>query len=270
MTLKKCLSAGLLSSLLSLTGCISMGPSSISDADINAESQKEYEKVKAASKRSTNANWTAMVERVAQRIARASGENFQWEVILIENKEPNAWCMPGGKMAVNTGIMPVLKTEGALAAVLGHEVAHATRRHGKERLVRGMQQQMTGALLGIGAGIIASRFCETEACRQATQIGGALGGLGIAFFGMKYDRANESDADEFGQIYMAKAGYDPSESIKLWERMGAAKSGGAPPEWLSTHPSDANRRNHLQSMMARAQAEYARAQQKYGIGEPIR
>ncbi|PWU20999.1 MAG: hypothetical protein C5B49_03280 [Bdellovibrio sp.] len=253
---------------LLMISCSTLAPK-VTDADINAEAKKEYEKVKAQSRRSNNAAWTAMVQRVAQRIAVASGEHFEWEVVLLENKEPNAWCMPGGKMAVYTGIMPILKTEGALAAVLGHEVAHATRRHGKEKLARGMQQQMAGALLGLGAGVIASQFCQTENCRTLTKLGGALGGLGIAFFNLKYDRGNESEADEYGQVYMARAGYDPAESIKLWERMGAAMGGKAPPEWMSTHPSDANRRARLLALMPNAEAEYAHAPQRFGTGETI-
>jgi metalloendopeptidase OMA1, mitochondrial len=257
--------------LVLFSGCASLlGADSISDEQINLQSQEEYAKVKAQSKRSTNAVWTAMVDRVAKRIAAASGENFQWEVMLVDNKEPNAWCMPGGKMAVYTGIMPILKTEAALAAVMGHEVAHATLRHGKERLVRGMQSQMTGAVVGIGAGVIASAFCQTESCRQMTQLGGALGGLGVTFFSLKYDRGNESEADRAGQIYMAKAGYDPNESIRLWERMGAASGGKSQPEWLSTHPSDSTRSAQLRAMMGDAQAEYARAPNKFGLGEPIR
>src|SRR4029077_8636549 len=115
-----------------------------SDADINAESAKAYREVKAKSKISTHAEWNAMVQRVATRIAKASGENFQWEYVLLESPEVNAWCMPGGKIAVYTGIMPVLKTEGALAAVLGHEVAHATRRHGKQRYARAIRENALG------------------------------------------------------------------------------------------------------------------------------
>ena len=111
-----------------------MGCSSItkepSEEQINAEALKAYEEVKSKAKRSTNAEWTRMVDRVASRIAKASGENFKWEWILIDDPQVNAWCMPGGKMAVYTGIMPVLKNEAALAAVMGHEVAHATERHG--------------------------------------------------------------------------------------------------------------------------------------------
>ncbi len=114
--------------LLLITGCASITKEP-TDADINAQAKKAYDEVKAKSKLSNHAEWKAMLDRVAGRIARSSKEKFQWEWMLIDSPEVNAWCMPGGKMAVYTGIMPVLKTEGALAAVLGHEVAHATERH---------------------------------------------------------------------------------------------------------------------------------------------
>ena len=168
-----------------------------------------------------------MVKRVADRIARSSDENFDWEVVLIDNKEPNAWCMPGGKMAVYTGIMPVLKTEGALAAVMGHEVAHATLRHGKQRYARAIQEQAWGLLLG-GASIVAGQFlCKSEQCKMWTGVGGTVASLGIVFFNRKYSREDESEADREGQLLMAKAGYDPSEAITLWERMEKASSAPA-------------------------------------------
>lgn len=260
----------LCAALLSASGCATMGAKEPTDAEINAEAAKAYADVKAKSKRSTNAEWTAMVERVSQRIARASGENFAWEVILIENPEPNAWCMPGGKMAVYTGIMPILKTEAALAAVMGHEVAHATQRHGKKRYARAIRGNAIGLLVG-GASIVGGQLlCKTTTCKVLTAAGGVAAGFAVTFFDRKFSREDESQADQVGQAYMARAGYDPAESIKVWERMGAANAGKAPPEWLSTHPSDSTRRKALSDWLPNAQAEYARSPQKFGIGEPIR
>jgi len=211
-----------------------------------------------------------MVQRVATRIARASGENFHWEYVLLENPEVNAWCMPGGKIAVYTGIMPVLKTEGALAAVLGHEVAHATRRHGKQQYARAMNSNLLGLVIG-GAAIVGGQLlCKTENCKLLTGLGGAAAGLAITFFSLKYSRADESEADQYGQLYMAKAGYEPSESIHLWERMAAASGGKAPPEILSTHPSDANRRSNLSAWLPGAERLYQQSPQKYGVGQEIR
>ena len=239
------------------------------EEDINAMSLKAYNEVKAKSKNSTNKEWTEMLNRVAPRIAKASGENFKWEWMLIESPEVNAWCMPGGKMAVYTGIMPVLKNEAALAAVLGHEVAHATKRHGKERYVRAAKSNILGAVVGVGAAVGGQLLCKTDTCRLLAGLGGAAGGFAVAFFDMKYSRGDETEADKFGQEYMADAGYPPSEAIKLWERMGAASGGKAPPEFMSTHPSDKTRRENLSKWLPAAESRYQRSNQKYGLGQAI-
>lgn len=254
-----------------LQSCATLGGGKeISDAEINAQAAKAYAEIKAKSKISTNKEWTEMVQRVAGRIAAASGEKFQWEYVLIDSPEVNAWCMPGGKIAVYTGIMPVLKTEGALAAVLGHEVAHATLKHGKKQYARAIQEQTLGLIIG-GASILGSQvLCKTKECKMIAGIGGAVAGFAITFFSRKFSRENETEADKAGQLYMAKAGYDPAESLKLWERMGAAHAGKAPPEFLSTHPSDERRRANLESWLPGAEAVYAGASHKYGVGETIR
>ena len=257
--------------ILSILGCAHGGVvKEPSDAEINAEAAKAYAEVKAKSKMSTNAEWTAMVQRVARRIASASGENFQWEYVLIESPEVNAWCMPGGKIAVYTGIMPVLKTEGALAAVLGHEVAHATRRHGKQQYARSMNTNYMGLILGAAIAGGGQLLCKTETCKTATLVGGAAAGLAATFFTLKFSRGDESEADHYGQMYMAKAGYEPSEAIHLWERMDAATGGKAPPEILSTHPSDASRRENLNGWLPDAEKLYSQAPAKFGVGETIR
>lgn len=252
------------------SGCATMGMKEPSDAEINAQAATAYKEVKAKSKISANKEWTDMVNRVADRIARASGENYQWEVVLIENNEPNAWCMPGGKMAVYTGIMPILKTEAALAAVMGHEVAHATLKHGKQRYARAMRGNMLGLIVGAGTAITGQYLCKDTTCKLATALGGAAAGFAVAFFDRKFSRSDESEADKAGQMYMAKAGYEPAESIALWERMGAAHGGKAPPEWMSTHPSESTRRQNLTSWLPEARSAYQGAPQKYGMGDPIR
>lgn len=249
--------------------CASTGSSGPSDAEINAQAAKAYAEVKAKSQISTNAEWNAMVQRVAKRIAAASSENFQWEYVLIDSPEVNAWCMPGGKIAVYTGIMPVLKTEGALAAVLGHEVAHATRRHGKERYARAMRENLLGLAIGAGVAVGGQFLCKTDTCRTMAALGGAAAGFAITFFDRKFSRGDETEADKFGQVYMARAGYDPAESVKLWERMGAANKGKAPPEFMSTHPSDTTRRANLTAWLPEAERLYSQAPQKFGTGEAI-
>lgn len=268
--LKSILAICCVSVLLSACASSPSDDSAISDAEINAQALKAYQEVKAKSKISTNKEWTEMVQRVSQRIAAASGENFQWEAVLIESPEVNAWCMPGGKMAVYTGIMPVVKNEAALAAVMGHEVAHATRRHGKQRYARAMKSNMIGTIVG-GAAIVGGQLlCKTNQCRMLSALGGAAAGFAVAFFDRKFSRGDETEADQYGQIYMARAGYEPSEAIKLWERMGAANAGKAPPEFMSTHPSDTTRRANLTSWLPNAEAVYQAAPMKYGLGAPVR
>lgn len=259
----------LLVSSLAASGCATMGAKEPSDAEINAQAVKAYEEVKQKSKISTHKEWTAMVNRVAQRIAAASGVNYQWETVLLDNPEPNAWCMPGGKMAVNTGIMKILQTEGALAAVMGHEVAHATKSHGRKRYARAIQQNMIGLIVGGGAILGGQLLCKTKECKLLTALGGAAAGFAVAFFDRKFSREDETEADQVGQQYMAKAGYDPAESIKLWERMGAAAGGKAPPEWLSTHPADTTRRANLTSWLPESQRLYQSSPHKYGLGQNI-
>lgn len=243
---------------------------SVSEPEINAEALKAYNEIKTKSKISDNKEWTEMVRRVSQRIAQASGENFQWEAVLIESPELNAWCMPGGKIAVYTGIMPVLQTEGALAAVLGHEVAHATLRHGMQRYARAKKENYAGLILA-GASIIGGQLlCKDERCKQMAALGGVAAGFAITFIDRKFSRDDETQADKQGQIYMAKAGYDPSESIKLWERMNAAQKGAAPPEFISTHPSDQSRRKNLSGWLPETMNIYSKAGQKFGTGSVIR
>ena len=260
----------LVSTAVLSTGCATTESAGISEADINAQALKAYDEVKAKSKRSNNREWTEIVNRVANRIAASSGEKFDWEVILIESPEVNAWCMPGGKMAVYTGIMPVLKTEAALAAVMGHEVAHATRRHGMQRYARALNQNLAGLVIGGVTAVGGQLLCKTEQCRLLTGLGGLAAGFAITFFDRKFSRADETDADKFGQVYMAKAGYDPQESIRLWQRMNAASGGKAPPEFMSTHPSDETRQGNLRSWLPEAETYYQRAYDKHGLGVAIR
>lgn len=256
---------------LSVLGCATTPESAgISEDEINAESAKAYAEVKSKSKISNNREWSAMVQRVSQRIAAASGKNYQWEYVLIDSPEVNAWCMPGGKIAVYTGIMPVVKTEAALAAVLGHEVAHATLLHGMQSYARAKNENMTGLILGGAAVLGGELLCKTDQCKQFSRLGGLAAGLAVTFFNRKFSREDETSADREGQLYMARAGYEPSESVKLWERMAAAKGGKSGPEFISTHPSDERRQQNLAEWLPQARSEYDRASHKYGLGETIR
>lgn len=255
-------------SVLMSSGCASAPGTEVTDEQINAEAEKAYAEIKAKSKLSSNAEWNAMVQRVSKRIAAASGENFKWEVMLIEDKQANAWCMPGGKMAVYTGILPVVKTEAALAAVMGHEVAHATQRHGKESYTRAVKDQYMGVLAGLGTAVAGQYLCNSDDCKKMVAMGGMAVGFGITYFSLKYSRGDETEADKVGLRYMAQAGYEPTEAVKLWERMEAA-GGGKGPEFLSTHPSGQTRIGELNRQMSEAQVIYQNAPQKYGLGSGI-
>lgn len=253
-----------------IVSCASVpGAKAPSEREINAEAVKAYADVKSKSKISTNKKWTEMVERVSQRIAKASGEPFDWEVILIESDQVNAWCMPGGKMAVYTGIMPVLKTEAALAAVMGHEVAHATLRHGQKGYARAMKSKMTGLIVGGAVLVGGELLCKTERCKELSRLGAAASGFAMQFFDRKFSREDETDSDRVGQVYMAKAGYDPREAPRVWERMAQASGGQAPPEWMSTHPANNKRRDDLTKWLKETEVIYQSAEQKYGLGDKI-
>ena len=195
------------------------------------------------------------VQRVAQRIIDAAknskyakiANEFQWEVTVIkDNKTMNAFALPGGKIAVYTGIFPVAKTEAGLAAVLGHEVTHALARHGAERMSQGVlaQAAVVGATLGAASQGVSPQLAQLA--------GGALANYG---FILPYSRKHESEADHIGIILMADAGYDPHEAIHLWERMEQF-SKGQPPEFLSTHPSHGKRIEQIEQWMPEAMSHY--------------
>ena len=195
------------------------------------------------------------VKRVAARIIEAAkrskyadmAKQFQWEVVVIkDDKTLNAFALPGGKIAVYTGIFPVAKTESGLAAVLGHEVVHALARHGGERMSEGeltnAALQVAGAALGAGG----SSPMLSQAAMAALGAGAQVGIL------LPFSRAHESEADYVGVLLAADAGYDPRESVHLWERMAQMSRGGGPTEFLSTHPGHETRIAQLQKWMPQA------------------
>jgi predicted Zn-dependent protease len=199
------------------------------------------------------------VKRVAARIVEAAkrskyaqmAQQFQWEVTVIkDDKTANAFALPGGKMAVYTGIFPVAKTEAGLAAVMGHEVVHALARHGAERMSQGQLTnaalQVAGAAIGAGGGNPALG----QATMAALGVGAQVGVL------LPFSRAHESEADYVGILLAADAGYDPRESVGLWERMAQLSGGGGPAEFLSTHPGHDTRIEQLKSWMPEAMAIY--------------
>jgi predicted Zn-dependent protease len=200
-----------------------------------------------------------MVRRVGSRIAAAIKtyyddkgmpsvlEGYQWEFNLVDNKEANAWCMPGGKVVVYTGLLPITKNEAALAVVIGHEITHAVAQHGSERMSQSLLQQLGGTALQVA---LANKPAETQNLfLTAYGIGSTIGGI------LPFSRKEESEADKYGLYFMAMAGYNPQEAIPFWERMAAA-GGAKPPEFLSSHPSDANRIEKIKTYMPQALAFY--------------
>lgn len=180
---------------------------------------------------------------------------YQWEFKLVESKELNAWCMPGGKVCFYSGILPVCKSEEGVAVVMGHEVAHAIANHGAERMSQSLMAQGITQLGAIGAGIATGNQQVMEIAGQALGIGSTLG------YVLPNSRKQESEADKMGIIFMAMAGYNPSESVEFWKRMAdAGKNSQKPPKMLSTHPADAQRIADLQALLPKAMQYY----QAYG------
>jgi predicted Zn-dependent protease len=227
-------------------------------SEIQAMSYQQFSQVKSESKLSGNQIQVSMIQNVGVRISRAAEaflkqENvnmqFDWEFILIDDdKTPNAWCMPGGKVAFYTGILPFTRNETGAAVVMGHEVAHALAQHGNERMSQGLLVQLGGITLA--KALEDKPELTQNLWLQAFGLGAQVGVL------LPYSRKHELEADRIGLIIMAKAGYDPHEAVTFWERMKEASGGQAPPEFLSTHPSDDKRIAGLQQVLPEALRYY--------------
>ncbi len=206
----------------------------------------------------------AMVQRVGQRIATAVSaylaknkntqriEGYKWEFNMVDNKEMNAWCMPGGKVVVYSGLLPVTQNENALAVVLGHEISHAIARHGNERMSEQLALQLGGTALGVAL---------ANQGQQTVNIFNQLYGVGSTVaIALPHSRLQESEADEMGLMFMALAGYNPHEAIPFWQRM-KQMTGAKPPVYLSDHPSDESRIANMQKLIPKAEAMVRR----YGV-----
>lgn len=223
----------------------------LTQAQENEMGLTAFNQVLKDEKISNNQSYNDAVTRVGQRIAAVSHtQDYQWDFRVIEDDEQiNAFALPGGKVAVYTGILPVAETDAGLATVMAHEVAHVAARHGGERVSTGVLAQL-GAV-GIGAAMGGSDPYLYQAVMQAYGLGANVGVL------LPFGRSQESEADRIGLIYMAKAGYDPSEAIGFWERMEAASEGkSSPPEFLSTHPGYETRINNLKMWLPEAMTYY--------------
>lgn len=246
----------LTSAAIVATGCATVPETGRSQLIFLSESQEaslglqSYQEILKDKKISTDPAVNAQVRRVGERIARATGKDYDWQFTVVDEPQTiNAFALPGGKVAVYTGILPVTKDDAGLAVVMGHEVAHATARHGAER----MSQSQLAQILAAGGGIALGGGDpqKTRAIMGALGAGAAVGVI------LPFSRKQESEADRIGLRYMARAGYDPEAAVGFWERMSAAAGGGRkPPEFLSTHPSDETRIAQIRSWLPEARAEF--------------
>lgn len=232
----------------------------MSNSELFPMSFQSYEKVLESSKLSTDANKTAMIKRVGEKMRVAvesyykkigqesSLNSYAWEFNLIEDDVANAWCMPGGKVAFYTGILPICQDEKGVAVVMGHEIAHAVANHGNERMSQASLQEA-------GAALLASTIqTETEQTKELLM---SAYGVGSTLLGtLPYSRVHESEADEMGLIFMAIAGYDPSTAVSFWERMKEMSGGASQPEILSTHPSEEKRIKDIKKNLKKALEYY--------------
>ncbi len=236
---------------------------SVSDEQVLSLSNQEYTKYMASAKKSTNAQNTAMVQRVGRKLANAvetylkqngyasDVNNYSWEFNLVQDNSANAFCMPGGKIVVYEGLLPYTKDETSLAIVLGHEIAHAVAKHSAEQLTKQQSQQTGTSILGtvlnqtVGSGV--------------GSMASAVAGQYFSFRNLKYSRDNETEADYMGLIFAAMAGYDPQQAIPFWQRMSQGSSSSNKSDIFSDHPSDAKRIAALQQEMPTALKYYQAA-----------
>ena len=223
-------------------------------------SLQQYDEFLKSNELSKNQQQTQMVKRVGARIQKAVEQyfaennmasdlkNYDWEFNLVESKEANAWCMPGGKVVVYTGILPITQDDTGLAVVMGHEIAHAIAGHGNERMSQGLLTELGGMAL--------MKALEQKP-EQTKQLWMTAFGTGTQFgVLLPFSRLQESEADHLGLIFMAMAGYDPNKAVDFWQRMAAMKEGQAPPEFMSTHPSDETRIKNIKAEIPEAMKYY--------------
>ena len=232
----------------------------VSDSQIQQQAANSYKEFLSSSstKVVTGTSNAALVKKVGNKIAAAVNQyltsqglasqyNFNWEFNLVESPDVNAWCMPGGKVAIYTGILPFTANEAGLATVMGHEIAHAIARHSMEQMSNQYAMQVGASVLGVATSGKSNLF--NTVVNNAYGIGGQLALL-------KYSRGNETEADQLGLMFMAMAGYNPETAVSFWERMASAKAKSSTPEFLSTHPSDARRITEIQKLVPQALQYY--------------
>jgi predicted Zn-dependent protease len=232
----------------------------VPDKFMNSMSFQSYTEFLTQNKLSTNTQKVEMVNKTGLRIQKAveqyCAENdlsarlkgYNWEFNLVEDPNVNAWCMPGGKVVVYTGLLSIAKNEAGLAVVMGHEIAHAVARHGSERMTQGLLVEFGG--MGLSKALANYPDQTQNLFMKSYSVGTQYGVL------LPYSRTHESEADHMGLIFMAMAGYDPHEAVSFWQRMSATKQGATPPELLSTHPADTTRIRKINELMPEAMGYY--------------
>ena len=232
-----------------------------SSATENQQGEEAYKEILTKEKIITGTAQAKMVEEIGKRIAAVANQpDFEWEFKTLQSDEPNAFCLPGGKVAVYTGIFKYAKNEAGLATIMGHEIGHAIARHGGQRMTQ--QMLTTGLLAGVGAIGLAKMDSTKKAIAMAALGAGVTYGITLPF-----SRGDETEADEIGLVLMAKAGYDPREAVNFWDRFSQA-GGSAPPEFMSTHPNSEKRREHLRSLIPNVMPDYE-ASTKKGLGRNL-
>lgn len=267
MIIRRCLFQSLLVGLLAAvgTGCATV-PNTGRKQLILISTQQElslgaqaYKETLQKEKLSQDDRMTDVLRRVGKRIAAVAGrDDFQWEFALIESPMRNAFCLPGGKIAVYTGILPYMKNEAGMAAVLGHEVAHAIARHGAERMSQGM-------VSGVIEQAVANEYKKASPAKRKRVMSAFGLGANIGVL-LPFSRTHELEADQIGLLFVARAGYDPREAVRFWERMNT-KGKKTKPELLSTHPHSDHRIEKLQQQMSAAMDVYRTTDPHYGLGE---
>ena len=257
--------ASLFVALLLLAGCSSVPLTGrkqvllVSDQEVLSSSLTQYNDYIKTAKKSTNANKSAMVTRVGKKIAaatedylRANGmadevKNFSWEFNLVNDPQVNAFCMPGGKIVVYEGLLPLVSSDDELAVVIGHEVAHAVSKHSNERMSQQLMAQYGAAILG--AAVSNKSAAVQQAANTVYGVGAQYGVM------LPFSRKHESEADYMGLVFMTMAGYNPDVAVNFWQKMSAGKSGSTP-EFMSTHPSDATRIAEIQKVLPAIKTKY--------------
>ncbi len=253
--------------LLFFSACVTVPGSNKSAVILVSESEEKkmgtraYAEILAKERISRDSRLNAILQRVGQRVAAQAPVKYDWQFTLIDSKDMNAFCLPGGKVAFYTGIVPSLQNEAGMAIVMGHEIAHAVARHGAQRMSQAMMMQggliLTSAALGLG-----KKGESGNIIMAALGLGAQVGVM------LPFSRNHESEADTIGLEYAAGAGYDPEEGFRFWERFSKATGGGGTPGFLSTHPSPSSRIKELQKMAAKVQDIY-QGSPKYGLGETL-